>query len=275
MSLRLRCTVRGCGRPLVRRGVSLLCETGHAFDRAREGYWNLLQPQDRRSGQAGDRGEAVAARRRWLQRGFVDELISTLRETAATAVPLGAVVDVGCGEGTVTARVLSGLAEDVCGVDLSVPAIRMAAKVLPEATWVVANADRGLPFEDGSISLALSVFGRRPAAELARVLSAGALLIVVVPGPDDLVELREAAQGRGVRRERTTDVLAELVPAGELIAATRWQSRARHDREALADALAMSYRGGRTAERDRIAGIEEIDVTLSAEILVLRYNSRS
>jgi 23S rRNA (guanine745-N1)-methyltransferase len=173
----------------------------------------------------------------------------------------------------VTGRVLAGRAGEACGIDLSVPAIRMAAKVLPGATWVVANADRGLPFEDGSVSLALSAFGRRPAGELSRVLAGEGFAIVVVPGPDDLVELRAAAQGRGVRRERTPDVLAELAPFAELIAATRWRSVARHDREALVDALAMSYRGGRASERERLAGVEEIDVTLSAEILVLRRSA--
>jgi 23S rRNA (guanine745-N1)-methyltransferase len=269
VSLRLRCTVRGCGKPLTREGSTLACAAGHAFDRAREGYWNLLQPQDRRSGRAGDRGEAVAARRRWLQRGFVDELIATLRETAA-ALPPGDAIDLGCGEGTVTGRVLAGRAGEICGVDLSVPAVRMAARLLPDATWIVANADRGLPFEDGSVSLAMSVFGRRPAAEIARVLGEGAFLLLVVPGPDDLIELREAAQGRGEHRERTPDALAELAPYAELIAGTRWSGRARHDREALADALAMSYRGGRIARHERLAGVEELDVTLSAEILVLR-----
>src|SRR5262245_25135265 len=74
----LRCTVRGCFLPLTAEAATLRCPNGHAFDRARPGYWNLLQPQDRRSHRAGDRPEAVAARRRWLQHGFVDGLVTVL-----------------------------------------------------------------------------------------------------------------------------------------------------------------------------------------------------
>ena len=42
-----------------------------------------------------------------------------------------------------------------------------ASKLLYRAA---ANADRGLPFADASLDLAVSIFGRRPGAELARVL---------------------------------------------------------------------------------------------------------
>ena len=77
----LRCTVRGCEGALAVTDSSLRCPHGHAFDRAREGYWNLLQPQDRRSPRAGDRDKAVLARRRWLARGFADGLVQTLGAT--------------------------------------------------------------------------------------------------------------------------------------------------------------------------------------------------
>jgi len=55
----LACSVRGCGLPLTRRDRALVCSAGHAFDIARSGYINLLQPQDRRSLVAGDSKTAV------------------------------------------------------------------------------------------------------------------------------------------------------------------------------------------------------------------------
>jgi sarcosine oxidase / L-pipecolate oxidase len=267
----LRCTVRGCGDPLTLADDKLVCPRGHAFDRAREGYWNLAQPQDRRSTRAGDRDAAVLARRRWLARGFADGLAEELsrRIDALPRNANGTAIDVGCGEGTLTARLLGSRAEDACGVDLSTSAIRLAAKAAPSLTWIVANADRGLPFLDGSVSLALSIFGRRPAAELRRVLAANGTLIVAVPGDDDLLELREAAQGKGIRRDRVADVMAELEGQFELASRSAWRHPARHDRAAWEDALAMSYRGARARERERLDAIVELDVTLSAEILAL------
>jgi 23S rRNA (guanine745-N1)-methyltransferase len=267
----LRCTVRGCTESLTRAGQELHCARGHRFDRAREGYWNLLQPQDRRSPRAGDRDEATAARRRWLARGFAGGLAAAIASRIdARALPAGAVaVDLGCGEGTLTSQLLAPLPLDAYGVDLSTNAIRLAARAAPALTWIVANADRELPFADASVDLALSIFGRRPPAELSRVVKASGALLVVVPGEDDLFELREASQGQALRRDRVDGVLAELAPWFDLAHTLGWRHRARHDREALEDALTMSYRGARARERERLAGVEEREVTLSAVILTL------
>ena len=267
----LRCTVRGCEGALAVTDSSLRCPNGHAFDRAREGYWNLLQPQDRRSPRAGDRDDAVLARRRWLARGFAGGLVQTLGATIdGLGLPSSAtVIDVGCGEGTLTASLLGSRNVDGCGVDLSTTAIRLAAKAAPDLTFVVANADRGLPFIDGSVALVLSIFGRRPAAELHRVLAPSGRLLVVVPAEDDLIELREASQGAAIRRERAGDVLAELEDRFEQVSRSDWRHRARHDRGAWEDALTMSYRGARARERERLDPVAELDVTLAATILTL------
>jgi 23S rRNA (guanine745-N1)-methyltransferase len=250
---------------------TLRCPRGHAFDRAREGYWNLLQPQDRRSLRAGDRDDAVDARRRWLARGFVDGLADDLnaRIDALGLAPDATAIDVGCGEGTLTARLLANRPLTGCGIDLSTKAIRLAARTAPGLTWIVANADRGLPFADGSVALAMSIFGRRPAAGLHRVVAPEGTLLVAVPGEDDLLELRQASQGEGIRRDRVADALAELDPFFALSSRSDWRRRVLHDRDAWEDALAMSYRGARARERERLDRVAELDVTLSAAILAL------
>ncbi|HEX4826056.1 MAG TPA: methyltransferase domain-containing protein [Candidatus Polarisedimenticolaceae bacterium] len=269
MSLELRCTVRDCGLPLAREGSRLVCASKHTFDRAREGYWNLLQPQDKRSAAAGDRDQATDARRRFIGRGFADGLVEVLREIVAPAgvLPQDA-LDVGCGEGSLTAKLFKG-ASSVCGVDLSRRAVTLAARKEPRFTWLVANADRALPLADRSIPLAVSIFGRRPAAELSRIIAPGGLLVVVLPGADDLAELRRTSQGEAAGRDRVVGALAALHPAFALKRQLRWRHAARLDRAALLDAAVMSYRGVRKRERDRLALLKELDVTLSAEILEL------
>jgi 23S rRNA (guanine745-N1)-methyltransferase len=260
----LLCTVRGCALPLGREGRVARCPAGHAYDRAREGYWNLLQPQDRRSSRAGDTLDAALARRRWLERGFASGLIEAIRALLPSE---GTALDVACGEGSLTRAVLPG--GGVAGIDLSVPSIRLAARSFPEATWVVANADRGLPLADGSVDVAVSLFGRRPFAELRRVVRPAGIVLVAIPAEDDLIELREAAQGEAVRRDRVEGVLAETAGAFTLARRETWRSRAHHDRAALEDALAMSYRGSRRSERARLEGVESLDVTAAAELLIL------
>ena len=271
MSLRLRCTVRGCGRPLELGASAASCAAGHAFDRAREGYWNLLQPQDRRAARPGDRAEAVEARRRWLARGLASGLVAELaRRVDALGLPAGAAaVDLGCGEGTITTQVLGGRGLEACGVDLSTHAIRLACRGGGGILWIVANADRELPFADASVDLALSLFGRRPARELRRVVAPGGTLVVAVPAEDDLIELRAAALGEAERRDRVGGAVAELSGGFELRARATWRHVAAHDRAALDDALAMTYRGARRSERTRLGDALGLDVTLAAEILVL------
>jgi 23S rRNA (guanine745-N1)-methyltransferase len=271
---RLTCTVRACSLPLVREADLLRCAAGHSFDRAREGHWNLLQPQDRRSAAAGDRLETLLARGRWLARGFADGLTEVVADSAGLdTLPAGAVVlDVGCGDGAVAARLCSGRDVDLCGIDLSTAAARVAARRLPAGTWIVANADRGLPLATASVDLALSVFGRRPVPELARVVRPGGRLVAAVPAEDDLAELREAAQGRTLRRERRAGLLAELADAPfRACGHISWRIRAAHDRDAAIDALTMTYRGLRRSERERLevrlGTLVRLEVTLAADVL--------
>lgn len=272
----LICTVRGCARGLAAAGSTLRCPQGHAFDRAREGYWNLLQPQDRRSRTPGDRREATDARGRWLERGFADGLVETLAGVAGIA-EAGAgttALDVGCGDGWFAARLFDGRSVELCGIDLSVFALRRAARRAIDATWVVANADRGLPLATASVDLALSIHGRRPAGELARVLRPRSVLVVVLPAEDDLIELRQAAQGLALRRDRADGAIAELAPSFALRARQTWRRRIEHDRAALEDALAMTYRGVRRADRERLRDVEGLVLTLAAEILVFEATAR-
>jgi 23S rRNA (guanine745-N1)-methyltransferase len=156
------------------------------------------------------------------------------------------------------------------GTDLSVPAIELAAKGYPEATFVVANADRFLPYAAGSFDLALSLTARRHGPELRRVLSERGLLLVAVPGADDLVELRSAVLGATVLRDRGETTAEALAAEFTLVdrQTVRWSADL--DAGAVRDALAATYRGARERERERSAALGGLTVTLSRELLVFR-----
>jgi 23S rRNA (guanine745-N1)-methyltransferase len=269
----LLCPVRGCGAPLARLERSLACPRGHAFDLARSGYANLLQPQDRRSRAPGDSREAALARRRLFQAGRLDPLLAALRGARAelTLPAEPAILDLGCGEGSILAA-LSGSGE-AHGLDISTPAIDLAARAFPAITWIVANADRPLPYGAGSFDLALSITSRQRPRELRRVLAPRGALLVAVPGPDDLVELRETLAGERAERRPLSGgetAAASFAPDFTLAGrrALRWTARL--DAAGIADVLASSYRGARRAQRARLAGLDELAVTMSREILVLR-----
>lgn len=269
----LLCPVRGCGLPLGRVEKSWTCPRGHSFDVARSGYCNLLQPQDRRSRHAGDSKEAAEARRRLFAAGhnepLLRALLEILDELELPALP--AVLDVGCGEGSMLGALAREREIEAHGLDLSVPAIDLAARAFPDAAWIVGNADRFLPYADGSLDVAMSLTARLHPAELRRVLAPGGRLLVAVPGPDDLIELREALLGEGTVRDRLERAAGELAAAGfELERRRTVRHMADLDAAGIRDVLASSYRGARESERRRLEGLSRLEVTFSREVGVFR-----
>ena len=265
----LACTVRGCARPLTRHDRAYACARGHSFDIARSGYLNLLQPQDRRSRAPGDAAAALDARARILAAGIGARNLDAIVAQAAALLAGrgdGIVLDLGCGTGEALERTVAASGSHGIGIDISVDAIERAARRVPALTWVVANADRRLPLVDASIALALSVNARRNAAESARALMPGGSLLVVVPAPDDLIELRALVQGEGVARERADAVVQEHAPFFTLV--TRDTVREQHalQARALHDLLAGTYRGARRSQQ-RHDELDTLAVTLAADVL--------
>ena len=55
-------------------------------------------------------------------------------------------------------------------MDISIPAVDAAARRYPECEWIVANADRFLPYADRSFSIVMSITARMNSGEFRRVL---------------------------------------------------------------------------------------------------------
>jgi 23S rRNA (guanine745-N1)-methyltransferase len=181
--------------------------------------------------------------------------------------------DLGCGEGTHLAALVDHFRFDGVGVDLSLDAIEAAAKRHPDITWIVANADRTLPFTDSSIALVVSVDGRRNTPEIARVLAKGGAYVVALPAEDDLAELREAVLGAADAPDRTAAVTKETEGRFELVERTIARETRRFGPTELALLAASTYRCGRTREREKLATVGDLDVTTSHH--VLRFRRRS
>jgi 23S rRNA (guanine745-N1)-methyltransferase len=271
----LACSVRACGRPLTRRADALVCDAGHAHDVARSGYVNLLQPQDRRSRAAGDTRAAVQARSDLLRGGVGRHAIDEIVRLALATSPAqdAVVVDLGSGSGDALGSVAARHGVGGVGIDLSTAAAEHAAPRNPALTWVVANAARKLTLRDGSVDLVLSLHGRRNPVECARVLRAGGTLLVALPAPDDLIELRALVQGQGFERDRTGAMLAEHQPLFTVVDRTSERHVHTLDRESILSLLRSTYRGGRRAADARVAALGSLTVTLSTECVVLRRRS--
>lgn len=212
----------GVATPAASDAGSMRCGRCHSFDLAREGYLNLL-----RSKRTGDSKEMLLARRAFLDRGHYQPLAEALADTIATFLgehagpcerPLR-VLDAGCGEGYYLDRLGQRLSEApglvgtlLIGLDSAKEAIRMAAKRCPDAALLVADLKERLPIADASLDAILNVFAPRDLAEFARMLVPGGLLLIAIPSPDHLVELRLAHGLLGIEEQKLERLLEALAP---------------------------------------------------------------
>jgi 23S rRNA (guanine745-N1)-methyltransferase len=235
----------------------LVCGAGHSFDVARSGYINLLQPQDRRSKQPGDTPEAVAARRRLHDLGVSEPLFRAILDFLQP-VSAGAVLDAGCGDGFYLGSLKRQAGVEAHGVDISIPAVDAAARRYPSCEWIVANADRFVPYPDRSFSLVMSITARMNPPEFRRVLRDDGRLLVALPSPEDLAELRGAGRDRAAR---TADAFAAEF---DLVHRGRVATTADLDAFGVNDVLHSIYRPMRTRPP------EGMRVTFSLDLLLFR-----
>lgn len=273
MPVVLLCTVRGCGELLRREDTRWICARNHSFDQHRSGLLNLLQPQDRRSKHPGDSREAAQARRRLAGLGHAEAVHGAFKHATSSRSQErpAALLDVGCGEGAFLRYLGANPGLERHGVDISAPSIELAAKASPDVPFIVANADRFLPYADASFDFLTSIDSRVNAAEFARVLRPGGLVLVAVPGPDDLIELRERVQGAGVWKSRAPRIEEELGKSLTLMERTTVRDQKTFEPAPLRDLLTATYRGFRQSEREAVDSLPAMSVTLSHEVLAFEH----
>lgn len=275
MPVVLRCTVRGCAEALRREDARWICSRNHSFDQHRLGFLNLLQPQDRRSKHPGDSREAAHARRRLASLGHADAVHGAFAHTLRSRIARSAaLLDVGCGEGAFIRHISAIRGLERHGVDISAPSVELAAKASLEVLFIVANADRFLPYADASFDAVTSIDARVNATEFERVLKKGGLVLLAVPGPDDLIELREHVLGGKVEKSRAPRIEDELGKSFTLLDRTTIRDQKLFEPAALRDLLTATYRGFRQSERAAVESLGAMTVTLSHEILAFGRRPR-
>lgn len=184
-----------CLRPLVAHARQWSCGQ-HVFDRAKEGYVNLLPVQFKRSKMPGDSADMMRARRLFLEAGHYAPLRENILHCLASVLssqPSAAVLDIGCGEGYYTGALAQHLrtthAVQVYGLDISKAAIQRAAKRYDAVAFCVASSLR-LPFEDAALDAIVKIYAPCNDEELRRVVKLGGWVLTVSPGPRHLYQLK-------------------------------------------------------------------------------------
>ena len=253
-----------CQSPLAANPSGLACANRHQFDRARQGYYNLLPVQHKNSRDPGDNGAMVEARRRFLSAGHYAPLAERLAQLAAGYAP-ARWLDIGCGEGYYTEQIARALPDaDGYGLDISREAVKRAAKRTPQLTHMVASMAR-VPLTEASCQLLASVFSPLDWNEARRLLAPGGGLLRMGPTQVHLMELREKLYEQV--RDYDDQKHLSLIPAGMRLAhsETLQYRLPLASPEARADLLAMTPHGWRASAEKReqvIASPFEVTVSI-------------
>lgn len=245
-----------CHAPLevAERGVA--CPANHRFDRARQGYLNLLPVQHKNSRDPGDNQAMVEARRRFLEAGHYAPLARCLAELAAERTPQRW-LDIGCGEGYYTAQIAQALpGADGYALDISREAVKRACRRAPQLEWLVASMAR-VPLADASCDLLASVFSPLDWHEARRLLAPGGGLLRMGPTREHLWELRGLLYDE--IRDYDDEKHLSLIPAGMQLAHSETLSFELQldSAQARADLLAMTPHGWRASAERRAAVIDQ------------------
>ncbi|MGL5406126.1 MAG: putative RNA methyltransferase [Propionibacteriaceae bacterium] len=176
-----------CRQPLSRQDRIISCSQQHHFDIAKQGHLNLLataQPHH------ADTADMVARRLAFLDSGHYDPIVTALAKALTDAVHI---IDIGAGPGWYLSRLLEANSQRYgLATDISVAACRRAAKAHRRGAAIVADSWQQLPVRSESVDAITCIFAPRNSAEFARILAQEGKLVVAIPGPEHLLELRQS-----------------------------------------------------------------------------------
>lgn len=174
-----------CGQKLFKFNSTVKCFNSHSFDISKQGYINLLM-SNATGKRHGDDRLMVKARKNFLDKGYYSPLRDAISSVIGDGITL---LDSGCGEGYYTSLFAEN--NDVCGIDISKDALKLAAKRFENAEFAVASIS-DIPLPDGSMDAIVNIFAPDSPDEFLRVLRPGGRLVAVYPMEKHLFELKSA-----------------------------------------------------------------------------------
>ncbi len=182
-----------CGELLIEEEKSYKCENNHCFDKAKQGYVNLLSSNSQKG--HGDNKLMINARREFLQKRYYAHLKNKLCKIIEQYSSNGFFcLDSGCGEGYYTKGIYEILSEKdgkVYAIDVSKEALKFASRSCTNVKLAVASAYK-LPFSDESFDIVISLFAPLAKEEFYRVLKKDGIFITAIPDENHLYSLKAA-----------------------------------------------------------------------------------
>ena len=231
----------------------------------------------------GDEKEMLQARRNFLERGWYQPLSDAINKQVWEHLQEKmdydhemAVVDLGCGEGYYLGRLEANLRQKATafnnpmfGLDIAKDAIRMASKRHRNIRFLVSDANRNLPFSDGTVACLLNIFSPRNAAEFGRVIHPTGMLLVVIPNQGHLGELRQHCQLLQIEENKSEQLSASLSKWLLMTASERLEVPMHLETQSLLELVKMTpnYWHMSSADWERLESIPALNVTADFQIM--------
>jgi len=261
------------GEKLQQVDHQLVCDNGHTFDIARQGYVNLLPVQHKRSKQPGDSKAMVLARQQHLNTGIYQKISDKVTGTVVAHIINDndvCILDAGCGEGYYFDALLTSLVQEdgnnnLCfiGLDISKEAIIQATKRNQNIAWVVGT-NRHPPLAKESVDIILCLFGFISTEGFTNILKPGGKIIMVDAGVGHLSELREIIYPEIKTKSASITALAEH-PKYSLLSTENLQYKAKlYNNQQVNNLLLMTphfYRASK-AGREVASNLKSLDISV-------------
>ncbi len=180
-----------CQDMLFKDGNSFKCKNRHSYDISSAGYVNLAMNQSGKT--HGDDSLMVISRREFLQKGYYQPLRYAVCE-AVKGTRASTILDAGCGEGYYTLEIGALGDVKIYGIDISKKAVTYASKACKGnsyGTFCVGSV-YSMPYCNGVFDAVVNIFSPLAQEEYERVLKPCGYLILAVPNPHHLIELKRA-----------------------------------------------------------------------------------
>jgi 23S rRNA (guanine745-N1)-methyltransferase len=160
-----------------------------------------------------------------------------------------------------------------CGIDISKKAVQVASKRYKQASWLVANGMRSIPLADQSMDAVISILAPRNNEEFSRILKPDGVLLIGVPGPNHLAELRSQLQfTSGDFKEKGDEAVIKCAP--QFIESDRQVLTYEQtlNQQQINDLIQMTPIFWRSSDeaKQKVMQLEELKVTISFTLLEMK-----
>ncbi|KRN99929.1 putative RNA methyltransferase [Companilactobacillus kimchiensis] len=179
-----------CGEKLFLNGNSLTCAQNHTFDISKKGFVDFVLNNKQQKNY--DR-ESFENRHLILEQGMYDHIADKMIDLIKH-LKLRNILDVGCGEGYYSKKIIELAERNVLAFDISKDSIQLAAKgPNSPVEWFIGDLAH-LPIQNDSINGIIDIFSPANYNEFNRILSSDGYVLKVIPNEYHVQELREQAK---------------------------------------------------------------------------------